>query len=163
MLSSLPTYLPEYPRLLCDVLYANLWEYTASPPKRERSTSATSKVAFRRNTFSHFYCRVETRILAAISSVHSSTLACIQSRATPADYYHVQIPSIGKCLAAVIQPKYEFEKSTISSASLAAVLMAESTRPKLRIENSLARIRMVHTRNASFLPSRSKAPHQAHL
>jgi hypothetical protein len=99
----------------------------------------------------------ETRILAAISSAHSLRLACIHSRVTPADHYHVQIPSTGKCLVAAIQPKYEFEKSTISSASSAAVLMAESTRPKPRIENSLVRIRTAHTRNASFLPSRSEA------
>jgi hypothetical protein len=98
----------------------------------------------------------ETRILALISCVHSLTLTCIH-RVTPADYYHVQIPSTGKCPVAAIQPKYEFEKSTTSSASSAAVLMAESTRPKPRIENSLARIRTAHTRNASFLLSRSEA------
>jgi cyclin-dependent kinase 8/11 len=34
--------------------------------------------------------------------------------------------------------------------------MAESTRPKLKIENSLAKIRTAHTRNASSLPSRSE-------
>lgn len=103
-----------------------------------------------------FICLAQNQDPSLISCVHSLTLTCIH-RVTPADYYHVQIPSTGKCPVAAIQPKYEFEKSTISSASSAAVLMAESTRPKPRIENSLARIRTAHTRNASFLLSRSEA------